>query len=83
MFNTLDIFVLGFFYSLEETAGYAFATRICAGLVYPLNFLVAKFQPLIIAESYINHRSLWKNKILQQGGDYKLWANAPSDINLN
>tara|TARA_B110000503_G_scaffold87510_1_gene132917 strand:- start:702 stop:1259 length:558 start_codon:yes stop_codon:yes gene_type:complete len=27
--------------------------------------------------------SLWKNKILQKGGDYKLWANAPSDINLN
>ena len=30
-----------------------------------------------------NEESLWKNKILQQGGDYKLWANAPSDINLN
>ena len=27
--------------------------------------------------------SLWKNKILEKGGDYKLWANAPSDINLN
>ena len=27
--------------------------------------------------------SLWKEKILQKGGDYKLWANAPSDINLN
>ena len=30
-----------------------------------------------------NEESLWKNKILQQGGDYKLWANAQSDINLN
>jgi putative transcriptional regulator len=30
-----------------------------------------------------NEESLWKNKILQKGGDYKLWANAPSDINLN
>jgi putative transcriptional regulator len=29
------------------------------------------------------NESLWKNKILQKGGDYKLWANAPSDINLN
>ncbi|MFK8058492.1 MAG: YqgE/AlgH family protein [Polaribacter sp.] len=27
--------------------------------------------------------SLWKNKLLQKGGDYKLWANAPSDFNLN
>ena len=27
--------------------------------------------------------SLWKNKILEKGGDYKLWANAPSDVNLN
>ena len=27
--------------------------------------------------------SLWRNKILQKGGDYKLWANAPSDVNLN
>ena len=27
--------------------------------------------------------TLWKNKILQKGGDYKLWANAPSDVNLN
>ena len=27
--------------------------------------------------------SLWKNKILEKGGDYKRWANAPSDINLN
>lgn len=27
--------------------------------------------------------SLWRNKLLQKGGDYKLWANAPSDVNLN
>ena len=27
--------------------------------------------------------SLWRNKILQKGGDYKIWANAPSDVNLN
>ena len=27
--------------------------------------------------------SLWKNKLLQKGGDYKLWANAPKDFNLN
>lgn len=30
-----------------------------------------------------DEESLWRNKILQKGGDYKLWANAPSDINLN
>ncbi|WP_299669075.1 YqgE/AlgH family protein [uncultured Polaribacter sp.] len=27
--------------------------------------------------------SLWKNMLLQKGGNYKLWANAPSDFNLN
>ena len=27
--------------------------------------------------------TLWKNKLLQKGGSYKLWANAPSDFNLN
>lgn len=27
--------------------------------------------------------SLWKNKLLQKGGKYKIWANAPADINLN
>ena len=31
----------------------------------------------------INNENLWKNKLLQKGGDYKLWANAPSDFNLN
>lgn len=30
-----------------------------------------------------DNESLWKNKLLQKGGNYKLWANAPSDINLN
>jgi putative transcriptional regulator len=27
--------------------------------------------------------SLWRSKILQKGGNYKIWANAPADINLN
>lgn len=27
--------------------------------------------------------TLWRNKILQKGGDYKIWANAPNDIQLN
>ena len=31
----------------------------------------------------MDDKSLWKNKLLQKGGDYKLWANAPSDFNLN
>jgi len=30
-----------------------------------------------------DEESLWKNKLLQKGGDYKLWANAPNDFNLN
>jgi len=30
-----------------------------------------------------NNHMLWRNKILQKGGDYKIWANAPSDIQLN
>ncbi len=30
-----------------------------------------------------DNTTLWKNKLLQKGGDYKLWANAPKDINLN
>jgi len=29
------------------------------------------------------NETLWKNKLLQKGGKYKLWANAPNDINLN
>ncbi|MGJ8744554.1 YqgE/AlgH family protein [Polaribacter sp.] len=31
----------------------------------------------------MDDNSLWKNKLLQKGGDYKLWANAPKDFNLN
>ncbi|TVZ57234.1 putative transcriptional regulator [Lutibacter sp. Hel_I_33_5] len=27
--------------------------------------------------------TIWKNKLLQKGGEYKIWANAPSDIQLN
>jgi putative transcriptional regulator len=30
-----------------------------------------------------NEKNLWKNKMLQKGGTYKLWANAPDDFNLN
>jgi putative transcriptional regulator len=30
-----------------------------------------------------DEETLWRNKILQKGGDYKLWANTPRDINLN
>lgn len=31
----------------------------------------------------VDNKSLWKNKLLQRGGEYKIWANAPSDIHLN
>ncbi len=30
-----------------------------------------------------DNKSLWKNKLLQKGGEYKIWANAPGNINLN
>ncbi len=30
-----------------------------------------------------NNESFWKNKLLQRGGKYKIWANAPSDIQMN
>lgn len=30
-----------------------------------------------------DEETLWKNKLLQKGGAYKLWANAPNNINLN
>lgn len=30
-----------------------------------------------------DNSSLWKNKLLEKGGKYKIWANAPSDVNLN
>lgn len=31
----------------------------------------------------IENESLWKNKLLQRGGKYKIWANAPNDVQLN
>ena len=30
-----------------------------------------------------NEQTLWKDKLIQKGGDYKLWSNAPNDFNLN
>jgi putative transcriptional regulator len=27
--------------------------------------------------------TIWKNKLLQKGGEYKIWANAPGNIQLN
>jgi putative transcriptional regulator len=27
--------------------------------------------------------SIWKNKLLQKGGKYKIWANAPADVQMN
>ena len=30
-----------------------------------------------------DNRTLWKNKLMQKGGEYKIWANAPNNINLN
>ena len=30
-----------------------------------------------------DNSTIWKNKLLQKGGKYKIWANAPSDIQLN
>lgn len=30
-----------------------------------------------------NEDTFWRNKILEKGGDYKLWANAPNDVSLN
>ena len=30
-----------------------------------------------------DNTTIWKNKLLQKGGKYKIWANAPSDIQLN
>ena len=31
----------------------------------------------------INTENIWREKLLQKGGNYKLWANAPSDIQQN
>lgn len=30
-----------------------------------------------------NEKDLWRNKIIQKGGEYKLWVNTPEDISLN
>jgi putative transcriptional regulator len=30
-----------------------------------------------------DNKTLWKNKLMQKGGEYKIWANAPNNINLN
>lgn len=30
-----------------------------------------------------DEKNLWKDKLLQKGGSYKLWANAPDNFNLN
>ncbi len=30
-----------------------------------------------------NEEMFWRKKLLQKGGDYKLWVNAPSDISQN
>lgn len=27
--------------------------------------------------------NIWKNKLLQKGGEYKIWANAPGDVQMN
>jgi len=31
----------------------------------------------------VDNKTIWKNKLMQKGGEYKIWANAPNDINLN
>jgi putative transcriptional regulator len=31
----------------------------------------------------MDNTTIWKNKLLEKGGRYKIWANAPSDIQLN
>ena len=30
-----------------------------------------------------DEEALWRNKLLEKGGNYKLWANAPQDFSLN
>lgn len=30
-----------------------------------------------------NEDTFWRKKLLEKGGDYKLWANAPNDVSLN
>ena len=31
----------------------------------------------------IDNKTIWKNKLIQKGGEYKIWANAPKDISHN
>ena len=31
----------------------------------------------------VDNKTIWKNKLMQKGGEYKIWANAPNNINLN
>ncbi|MDY0781484.1 YqgE/AlgH family protein [Tenacibaculum sp. IB213877] len=31
----------------------------------------------------IDEETFWKNKLLQRGGKYRIWANAPADIKMN
>lgn len=31
----------------------------------------------------VEEETIWKNQLLEKGGDYKIWANAPSDIQMN
>ena len=31
----------------------------------------------------IDEETIWKNQLLQKGGEYKIWANAPGDISMN
>lgn len=31
----------------------------------------------------ISHQSFWKNQLMKFGGEYKIWANAPENPNLN
>ncbi|WP_075343909.1 YqgE/AlgH family protein [Tenacibaculum agarivorans] len=30
-----------------------------------------------------DEEAIWKNKLLEKGGEYKIWANAPADIKMN
>lgn len=31
----------------------------------------------------VDEETIWKNKLLQKGGRYQIWANAPSNIQMN
>ncbi len=31
----------------------------------------------------INEETFWKDQLLEKGGEYQIWANAPSDIQMN